>query len=69
MAGGMIGYTGGQFMPALTMVGIAGGFAATVIVFHLKNAWSARFPDIERAAPFLTHSLGREELVYGESTS
>ncbi|MCW3489379.1 DUF1275 family protein [Dethiobacter alkaliphilus] len=42
LAGGIIGYLGGQVTPALTLVGIAGGYGVTVVIFHFRNAWSTR---------------------------
>lgn len=70
VAGGMLGYLGGQGAPVLTMVGIAGGYAATVAVFHLKNALAVRPVAYEQAVHLPEwQSLGKEETYYGEVNS
>ncbi|MDW7650833.1 MAG: DUF1275 family protein [Bacillota bacterium] len=66
VAGGMIGYLGGQSVPALTLVGLAGGYTATVVVLHLKNALAAQ-PAVSRATQW--KNTGKEEAVYGKGNS
>lgn len=70
VAGGIVGYLGGQAAPILTMVGIAGGYACTVVAFHLKNAWAAE-PPINEQVVRLSYwqSIAKEETSYGDGNS
>lgn len=41
LSGGMAGYLGSRHSPALVLALVSAGYAATVIVFHFRNAWTA----------------------------